>query len=73
MLILGENRFAVLLNETAYPEFEAEMQNHPEIETLYIITDSEAGFREMTAGFPDKASYQLYRDYLDNFRINIAR
>ena len=73
MLILDENRFAVLLNETAYPEFEAEMQNHPEIETLYIITDSEAGFREMTAGFPDKSSYQLYRDYLDNFRINIAR
>ena len=73
MLILTENRFAVLLNETAYPEFEAEMQNHPEIETLYIITDSEAGFREMTAGFPDKSSYQLYRDYLDNFRINIAR
>lgn len=73
MLILDENRFAVLLNETAYPEFEAEMQNHPDIETLYIITDSEAGFREMTAGFPNKASYQLYRDYLDNFRINITR
>ena len=73
MLILDENRFAVLLNETAYPEFETEIQNHPDIETLYIITDSEAGFREMTAGFPDKASYQLYRDYLDNFRINITR
>ena len=39
----------------------------------YIVTDSEAGYREMIAGYGDKDTYQLYRDYLDNFRINTGR
>ena len=73
MVILPDNRFAVLLDETAYPEFEVALSKHPEIETIYIVTDSEAGYREMIKGFEDKTTYQLYRDYLDNFRINIGR
>ena len=46
---------------------------HPEIETIYIVTDSEPGYREMIAAFEGKNTYQLYRDYLDNFRINTGR
>ena len=49
------------------------MAEHPEIETIYIITDSEPGYREMIAAFEGKNTYQLYRDYLDNFRINTGR
>ena len=73
MAIFEDNRFAVLLDETAYPEFEVVLSMHPDIETIYIVTDSEAGYREMIKGFEDKITYQLYRDYLDNFRINIGR
>ena len=73
MLILPENKFAVLVDEKAYMEFAAKLEEHPEIETVYIITDSESGYRDMIAGLNVKASYQLYRDYLDNFRINSVR
>lgn len=73
MLILPKNRFAVLVEEKRYMEFAAKLDKHPEIETVFIITDSESGYRDMIAGLNVKASYQLYRDYLDNFRINSVR
>ena len=73
MLILPENRFAVLLDEKQYLTFEEKLNAQPEIETVFIITDSESGYRDMIAGLKVKESYQLYRDYLDNFRINSYR
>ena len=73
MLILPENKFAVLLDEKRYMEFVEKMEKNPEIETVFIVTDSESGYRDMISGLDVKESYQLYRDYLDNFRINAAR
>lgn len=73
MLILPENKFAVLIDEMSYMTFEKQIAEHPEIETIYIVTDSEPGYREMIAAFEGKNTYQLYRDYLDNFRINTGR
>jgi len=73
MMILPENKFAVLINERHYMEFVDALDKHPEIETVYIVTDSEAGYRDMIVGMEDKNTYQLYRDYLDNFRINSVR
>ena len=73
MLILPENRFAVLVDEKQYLEFATKLEEHPEISTVFIVTDSEPGYRDMIAGLNVKESYQLYRDYLDNFRINSAR
>lgn len=73
MLILPENKFAVLIDEMSYMTFEKQIAEHPEIETIYIVTDSEPGYREMIAAFDGKNTYQLYRDYLDNFRINTGR
>ena len=73
MMVLPENRFAVLIDEKYYLEFITELDKHPEIKTVYIVTDSEAGFRDMISGLEDKDTYQLYRDYLDNFRINSVR
>lgn len=73
MLILPENKFAVLIDEMSYMTFEKQIAEHPEIKTIYIVTDSEPGYREMIAAFDGKNTYQLYRDYLDNFRINTGR
>lgn len=73
MQVLPENRFAILIDEKHFQEFDKEVQKHPEIQTIYIVTDSEAGYREMISGYGDKDTYQLYRDYLDNFRINTGR
>ena len=73
MLVLPENKFAVLMDETYYSEFDAKLMKRPEIKTVYIITDSESAYREMIRSYDDKDCYQLYRDYLDNFRINTWR
>lgn len=73
MLVLPENRFAVLLDETAFVSFSEELKEHPQVQTVYIITDYEAGFRSMKDALLDKTCYQLYRSYLDNFRINQGR
>ena len=73
MLILPKNRFAVLLDENAFSAFEVKVNALPEIETVFIITDYEAGYRAMIGSLHVKNTYQLYRDYLDNFRINQGR
>lgn len=73
MLILPENRMAVLVDERAYMAFTEKLDAHPEIETVFLVTDSDSGYRDMISGLNAKESYQLYRDYLDNFRINAVR
>lgn len=72
-LILEKNKFAVLINEQAYLEFVEELDKNSGIETIFIVTDSEAGYRSMIANINVENTYQLYRDYLDNFRINSVR
>lgn len=73
MLILPENHFAVLADERQYLYFAETLEQHPEIDMVFIVTDSESDYREMIEGINVKESYQLYRDYLDNFRINSVR
>lgn len=73
MMVLPDNQFAILMDEKHFQEFDAEVQKHPEIQTIYIVTNSEAGYREMISGYAGKDTFQLYRDYLDNFRINTGR
>lgn len=73
MLILPENRMAVLVDERAYMAFSEKLDEHPEIETVFLVTDSDSGYRDIISGLNVKESYQLYRDYLDNFRINAVR
>lgn len=71
--VLPQNRFAVLTEESAFSEFEAAVRACPQIRTVYIVTDYEAGYRAMARSFDGLDTYQLYRDYLDNFRINTGR
>ena len=73
MLFFPENRFAVLQDEAFFPAFERQLEQFPTIETIYIVTDYEAGFRAMSDRLTNRKCYQLYRDYLDNFRINQGR
>lgn len=72
-LIYPRNRMAVLNNEAVFEEFREEVDKYLEIETIYLVTDYEAGYRTMKNNLAVKYTYQLYRDYLDNFRINQRR
>ena len=69
MMVLPENKMAILIDEIYYPEFDAEIAKHPEVKTVFIVTDSESAYR----AYDGRDCYQLYRDYLDNFRINTGR
>ena len=73
MLIFPQNRFAVLQREESFDDFREKVNAMPEIETVYIITDYESGYRTMIQSLNASKTYQLYRDYLDNFRINHGR
>ena len=73
MLILPENRFAVLVDENAFLEFSDEIKKHPSIQTVYLVTYYEVNYRSIVRSMNVKETYQLYRDYLDNFRINHGR
>ena len=71
--IFPENKMAILKEEEAFISFKKSMEGHDEISTIFIFTDSDSDFLEMSADFDGKKCYQLYRDYLDNFSINYER
>lgn len=73
MLVLPENHFAVLTDEKSFGQFIDEVDKHEDITMIYLVVDSDMMYREMAKQFPKKQTCQLYRDYLDNFRINITR
>ena len=72
MLILPENGFAILINEIKSKTFAELVSKEPGIEYVYIVTDSETGYRSIVSKLSNRLqTYQLYRDYLDNFSIII--
>ena len=72
-MVLPENRMAILNDNSCFAKFAEEVGKRKEIETVYLVTDSDADYRSMSSGLGIKQTYQLYRDYLDNFRINSRR
>ena len=73
MLILPENQFAVLINENAFADFAEKLAAHPEIQTVFLATDYEVNYQSMVKNLNVANAYQLYRDYLDHFRVNRGR
>ncbi|WP_342471833.1 site-specific DNA-methyltransferase [Metasolibacillus sp. FSL H7-0170] len=73
MLILPQNGFAVLVDETKYADFAEILSGEDRIKVVYFVTNSEEAFREMTAGIKVSNTYQLYRDYIDNFVLGSRR
>jgi len=72
-LILPENKMAILTEEWAYAKFMDEMKDRQNIKTVFLVVDSEIGFREMAAPLKWTKTYQLYKDYLENFTINYEK
>ena len=70
-MVYRDNKFAILIDTKYAFEFRQEVENG--IEVAYIITDYEPEYREISNSIKVKTTYHLYRDYLDNFKINIGR
>ena len=73
MLVLPENKFAILINENAFAPFEEELSRYPEIQTVFLATDYDITYRTMVKNLNVRNTCQLYRDYLDHFRLHRGR
>lgn len=65
-----ENRMAILINENCFPLFKTEEKQYNDIDIVFLVTDSQSAYLAMTEDLGGIKTYQLYRDYLENFRIN---
>lgn len=73
MLILPENRFAVLIDDMSYGEFSQAVKECGKIDHVYFVTNSDSAFKEMAEDLEINDAHQLYRDYVENFRISAGR
>jgi adenine-specific DNA-methyltransferase len=63
--------YAVLIREKAFVRFRKKLQARKDIHLVFLVTDSEENFRTMTRALGgDYQTVQLYKSYLENFRIN---
>jgi adenine-specific DNA-methyltransferase len=73
MLIPENSSFAVLVDETRYAEFRHRIAGNDQIQYVYLVTESQTAYQEMASQLNIPYIKQLYRDYIDNFTINIRR
>lgn len=69
--ILPENKMAILKDESYFTLFKDDIQQY-DINVVFLVTDSQSAYLSMTDELNGIKTYQLYRDYLENFRINYA-
>lgn len=63
--------FAVLIKEKEFRAFRETLAERKDIEWIYLVTDSEENFGLMRRALGRKFHcVQLYKSYLENFRIN---
>ena len=61
----------MLVEEREFPDFQREVSRRDDIEHVFLVTDSEENFALMRRAFGSKiVCVQLYRSYLENFRLN---
>ena len=69
--IPNRSPFAILIQEKHFRVFHARLTERKDIRWLFLITDSEENFGQMRRTLGRKYDcVQLYKSYLDNFRIN---
>lgn len=69
--IAKQSAFAVLMDESCFAEFKREIADRNDLTHVFIVTDSEEAYREMSHLLPARLKTKmLYKSYLENFRIN---
>jgi adenine-specific DNA-methyltransferase len=70
-----KNPFAVLLEDREFESFKKHLVQHQDVPIthIFLVTDSAESFAEMAAELgPAYRCIQLYKSYLDTFKINLA-
>lgn len=75
-LLPKNSAFALLADESKFRAFHKALSKRPEIRWAFLVTDSDEAFQEMSAmlpaSIPQTQRRQLFRDYLNNFSINLG-
>jgi adenine-specific DNA-methyltransferase len=66
-----DSPFAILIQEDHFRKFEQVVRARDDVCLIAIVTDSVEAFREMATQLPGRRCIQLYRSYIDNFKINL--
>lgn len=64
--------FAVLMQETRFKDFVRHVETRPDLTHIFIVTNSTDTVYKLRQEWPERRVVQLYKDYLENFRINLS-
>lgn len=64
--------FVVLVQETRFKEFVRHVESRAELTHVFIVTNSQDTVYRLRREWPQLRVVQLYKDYLENFRINLS-
>lgn len=64
--------FVVLMQETRFKDFARHVENRTDLTHVFIVTNSQDTIYKLRREWPEMTVVQLYKDYLENFRINLT-
>lgn len=64
--------FVVLMQETRFKEFVRHVESRGDLTHIFIVTNSLDSVHKLRYEWPELRVVQLYKDYLENFRINLS-
>ena len=64
--------FVVLMQETRFKEFVRHVEIRSDLTHVFIVTNSQDTVYKLRREWPELRVVQLYKDYLENFRINLS-
>jgi adenine-specific DNA-methyltransferase len=66
--------FVVLIREGRFREFLAKIESRADLTHVFLVTNSDSAYHDMREDLPEHIEVvQLYRNYLDNFKISTQR
>ncbi|MCM8621972.1 MAG: hypothetical protein NFW16_09595 [Candidatus Accumulibacter sp.] len=64
--------FAVLMQETRFKDFLRHVETRNDLTHIFVVTNSTDTVYTLSKEWPRCRVVQLYKDYLENFRINVS-
>lgn len=64
--------FAVLMQETRFKDFLRHVEARADLTHIFVVTNSTDTVYKLRQEWPERRVVQLYKDYLENFRINLS-
>jgi adenine-specific DNA-methyltransferase len=64
--------FAVLMQETRFKDFQRHLGGRDDLTHIFIVTNSTETIYKLRQTWPACQVVQLYKDYLENFRIDLV-